>query len=51
MAVQADYHLINTGQKETQLEMVQRLELKQEDHYQLIDHCEKRGIKFLSTGF
>jgi N,N'-diacetyllegionaminate synthase len=50
-AVQADYQLINTGQKETQLEMVQRLELKQEDHYQLIDHCEKRGIKFLSTGF
>jgi N,N'-diacetyllegionaminate synthase len=36
---------------ESQLEMLKKLELSEEDHYVLIDYCNERGIKFLSTGF
>lgn len=50
-AKQADYQIKNTGIKETQREMIRRLELKREDHSMLIEHAEKCGIKFLSTGF
>jgi N,N'-diacetyllegionaminate synthase len=34
-----------------QLEMLRKLELSKEDHIELIKHCEKHGIRFLSTGF
>ena len=34
-----------------QLEMLRKLELSKEEHIELIKHCEKRGIRFLSTGF
>jgi N,N'-diacetyllegionaminate synthase len=50
-AKQAAYQQKNTGGEETQFEMLKRLELKFEDHYGLKEYAEKKGIKFLSTGF
>jgi len=51
-ATKADYQNINTkNENETQLEMLQKLELSAEDHYELIKHCKSRGVKFLSTAF
>lgn len=34
-----------------QFEMLKKLELSIEDHYTLIDYCNHKGIKFLSTAF
>lgn len=50
-AVQADYQIKNTEKLEPQLAMLERLELSQEDHYQLIAYCKKLNIEFLSTAF
>lgn len=50
-AIKAEYQLLNTNVLESQFEMLKRLELTPEMHYKLINHCEKRKIKFLSTGF
>lgn len=50
-ATQADYQIINTGKEESQFAMLRRLELSYEAHHRLIAHCEKLGIKFLSTAF
>ena len=36
---------------ESQFEMLRNLELSAEMHYELIEHCAKRDIVFLSTGF
>lgn len=50
-AVRADYQIKNSSVVETQLQMLQRLELKREFHQHLIDHSNQCGIKFLSTAF
>lgn len=50
-APKAEYQLQTTSTKETQLEMVKKLELDTEAHYILIQHCQKVGIEFLSTPF
>lgn len=50
-AEQADYQLINTGKKESQLSMLKRLELSYADHFELLDYCNKMGVEFLSTAF
>ena len=50
-APQAKYQIENTGVKETQFEMLSRLELSFEAHIRLIDHCNQLGIEFLSTAF
>lgn len=50
-ALQADYQVENTGKKESQLDMLERLELSYEMHHRLIEHCKKRGVDFLSTAF
>ena len=52
-ARQADYQQKNLGGKESdsQLAMLKKLELTVEDHHVLIDYCEQKGIKFLSTAF
>ena len=50
-ADQAEYQTINMQKKETQLEMLQRLELPHEMHNKLIDYCNELGIEFLSTAF
>lgn len=50
-AQKAEYQKINCGELETQFEMIKRLELSVSMHIELIEHCRKRGIEFLSTGF
>jgi len=51
-AIKADYQNTNTGNvKESQLEMLQKLELSENEHYLLIDYCKQKNIKFFSTAF
>ena len=50
-AAKAGYQKISTGAEESQLAMLQRLELKYEFHFQLRDYCRSHGIQFLSTAF
>lgn len=50
-AKKASYQEKNTGNSESQLDMVRKLQLNLEDHKQLMAHCEKAGIEFLSTPF
>lgn len=51
-AVKADYQSTNTGNvSESQLEMLQKLELSEADHILLIDYCKEKNIKFFSTAF
>ncbi len=52
IAVKADYQKKNTGdEKESQYEMVKKLELSFEDFKELKDYCDEKAIGFLSTGF
>lgn len=52
IADKADYQKKNEiGKSESQFEMLKKLELSEEDHYDLIDYCKSRRINFLSTGF
>ena len=48
-ATQAGYQVKNTNKKESQLEMIKRLELSKEDHYELKKHCDQKKIIFCST--
>jgi len=51
-AKKADYQIQNTNNSaETQLQMLQKLELSQEQHAQLIAYCQKKNIQFFSTAF
>jgi len=50
-AKQADYQVTNTQKKESQLDMLSRLELSFELHLELVEYCNKLGIEFLSTAF
>jgi N,N'-diacetyllegionaminate synthase len=50
-APKAEYQLQTTGDGESQLEMLRRLELTSEAHRELQFHCHERGIIFLSTPF
>lgn len=50
-AAKAAYQAVHTDAHETQLEMLQRLELDLEANRQLIAHANKWGIQFLSTPF
>ena len=47
----AEYQQKNTGHDESQYAMLKKLELSVEDHLELIQHCNKRGIRFFSTAF
>ena len=47
----AEYQIRNTGAAESQLEMVKKLELDEEHHMVLAEHCRKRDIEFMSTPF
>jgi N-acetylneuraminate synthase len=48
----ADYQKKNTDDNATsQLEMLKKLELSEEEHHTLIAHCKTKNINFLSTGF
>ncbi|MFA6224289.1 MAG: N-acetylneuraminate synthase [Desulfomonilaceae bacterium] len=50
-APKAYYQQLTTSAKESQLEMVQRLELSEADHRILINHAKTKKIEFLSTPF
>ncbi|EAK3672319.1 N-acetylneuraminate synthase [Campylobacter upsaliensis] len=50
-AKKAKYQLETTAKEESQLEMIQKLELSYESHFELMKHCKKHDIAFLSTPF
>ncbi len=50
-AIKAEYQVTSTGSGESQLEMVKKLEFDLATHRRLVEHCEKVGIRFLSTPF
>jgi len=50
-APKAKYQKKTTDKKESQLEMLRKLELSDIEHAELIKHCRKKGIVFLSTPF
>ena len=50
-APKAEYQINQTGANESQLEMVKRLELSENDYRVVAEHCKSRKIEFLSTPF
>jgi N,N'-diacetyllegionaminate synthase len=50
-APKAGYQKETTGTDESQLEMVKKLELDEKAHTMLNQHCQDKGIQFLSTPF
>lgn len=50
-AQKADYQQQNTGNSESQFDMVKKLELGFDQFIELKKYSEVKGIKFLSTGF
>jgi N,N'-diacetyllegionaminate synthase len=50
-ATRADYQNTNTGNNDSQYEMLKKLELSNQDHLDLMAYCKTKNIKFLSTGF
>lgn len=50
-AKQADYQIKNTKNEESQFDMLTRLELPFETHFELLEYCKRLGIEFLSTAF
>lgn len=50
-AAKAEYQKTTTGEQESQLEMVKRLELSFGDFRKLKMYCDDQGITFLSTPF
>ena len=51
-AKKAKYQSENIGyDDDNQYNMLKSLELSEEDHYRLIQECDKRGIQFFSTAF
>ena len=50
-APKAEYQKKSTKGSESQLEMIQKLELSREDHRLLIDECRLKGVGFFSTAF
>ncbi|OFX85982.1 MAG: N-acetylneuraminate synthase [Bacteroidetes bacterium GWF2_33_16] len=50
-AEKANYQKETTGAEETQLQMIQKLELDYSAHRELINYCNKKEILFLSSPF
>lgn len=51
-AIKADYQIENTGnEKESQFEMIKKLELDRLTHQLLIEYCASKNIRFFSTAF
>ncbi|PKM82392.1 MAG: N-acetylneuraminate synthase [Firmicutes bacterium HGW-Firmicutes-14] len=50
-APKAQYQMEQTDESESQFEMLKKLELDQKSHELLVEHCNERGIQFLSTAF
>lgn len=47
----ADYQKETTNTKESQFEMIKKLELDIEAHHMLLEYCKEKNILFLSTPF
>lgn len=50
-APRAKYQEQNTGNQQSQFEMLKALELSDNDHRMIVEHCRERGIIFMSTPF
>tara|TARA_Y100001935_G_scaffold199624_1_gene167881 strand:- start:922 stop:1932 length:1011 start_codon:yes stop_codon:yes gene_type:complete len=50
-AKKAEYQINATSIDESQYSMIQKLELDESDHKEIIDYCSSVGVDFLSTGF
>jgi N,N'-diacetyllegionaminate synthase len=50
-AKKATYQTLSTDPNETQYTMLKKLEISNEEHWKLIDHCKKKNIEFFSTAF
>jgi N-acetylneuraminate synthase len=50
-ATKAEYQAANTGEGGSQLDMIRKLELGEEDFCRLAAHAGTRGIEFMSTPF
>lgn len=50
-APKARYQLETTSKKESQFDMLKKLELDYNEHIELLKYCEERRIGFLSTSF
>lgn len=50
-APKADYQVKTTGQTESQLEMIKKLELSYDHFKELADYCQVKGIEFMSSPF
>ncbi len=50
-AIKSNYQKSETKPNETQQEMLSKLELTKENHLELINYCQKKGIEFLSSAF
>lgn len=51
-AAKAEYQQRNIGNGDnSQYAMLKKLELSSQQHYELIEYCKERGVKFFSTAF
>jgi len=50
-AAMAEYQQRNTGEQQTQLQMLRGLALDEQAHRELIERCASRGVGFLSAPF
>lgn len=50
-AQKAEYQKETTGAQESQFDMIKKLELDTDTHYELIEYCNSKNIMFLSTPF
>lgn len=50
-AQKAEYQKQTTAASETQFAMLKKLELSDDDHLELVEHCRRLGVEFMSTPF
>jgi N,N'-diacetyllegionaminate synthase len=51
-AKKANYQIENTNNaSESQLQMLKKLELSREQHYEIVSYCKEKNISFFSTAF
>jgi N-acetylneuraminate synthase len=51
-ANKAPYQIENTNDRsESQLQMLKKLELSKEQHYEIVSYCKEKNISFFSTAF
>ncbi len=50
-APKAEYQMGTSDPAESQQDMIRKLELSRENHFELIEECNQRGIGFFSTAF